>query len=103
MAQFDVYRNPNPATAGRIPYFVDIQTEYLDGLSTRVVVPLVHRDGFVAATRLNPFFAVEGAPVVMATAELAAIRRTALGERVDSLAEHRHDIVAAIDFLVTGI
>ena len=40
MAQFDVYRNPNPATAAAIPYLLDVQSDLLQGLLTRVVVPL---------------------------------------------------------------
>ena len=39
----------------------------------------------------------------MATADLAAIRRAEIGERVGSLADHRDDIIAAVDFLITGI
>lgn len=40
MAQFDVYRNANPATRARIPYLLDVQLDLLDPLATRVVVPL---------------------------------------------------------------
>ena len=29
MAQFDVYRNPNPASRGRIPYLLDVQSGWL--------------------------------------------------------------------------
>ena len=35
MAQFDVYRNPNPKTSSEIPYLLDIQTDLLDNLATR--------------------------------------------------------------------
>ena len=38
MAQFDVYRNTNPATRTRIPYLLDIQSDLLESISTRVVV-----------------------------------------------------------------
>ncbi|MGH8711698.1 MAG: CcdB family protein, partial [Burkholderiales bacterium] len=40
MAQFDVYRNANPATRARIPYLLDVQSDLLEPLTTRVVVPL---------------------------------------------------------------
>ena len=40
MAQFDVYRNANPATRTRVPYLLDLQSDLLDPLGTRVVVPL---------------------------------------------------------------
>ena len=44
MAQFDVYRNPNPATRARIPYLLDVQSDLLEPLATRVVVPLCKPD-----------------------------------------------------------
>jgi toxin CcdB len=103
MAQFDVYRNPHPATAAQIPYFVDIQAECLDALSTRVVVPLARRDGYPAVSRLSPVFRIEGVELVFATAEMAAVYRHALGEPVGSLAAHREEMIAAIEFLIAGI
>ena len=103
MAQFDVHRNPDPGTSALAPYLLDIQTDLLDHLSTRVAVPLIRRDAMAAAQRLHPIFTVEGREVVMATADLAAIRRADLGDRVGSLADRRHDVIAAVDFLITGI
>ncbi|PLX85520.1 MAG: plasmid maintenance protein CcdB [Desulfuromonas sp.] len=104
MAQFDVYRNPGLETRESIPYLLDVQNALLDALATRIVVPLVRRSVMPRpAEHLNPAFNIEGEPVVMSTAELAGISRHALGERVGSLAEHRSEIVSAIDFLVTGI
>lgn len=43
MAQFDVHANPNPSTQEEIPYLLDIQSDLLESLATRVVVPLVRR------------------------------------------------------------
>lgn len=103
MAQFDVYRNPNAETAAHVPFLVDIQTGFLDGLSTRVVVPLRHRDRMIPGSRLNPVFDLDGAAVVLATAELAAVSLRSLGDPIASLARHRDEIVAAVDFLTTGI
>lgn len=40
MAQFDVYRNVGP-DARRVPYLLDVQSDLLAGVTTRVVVPLV--------------------------------------------------------------
>ena len=103
MAQFDVHRNPGSAANPLVPYLLDIQTDLLDHLSTRVTVPLVRRDAMIFARRLHVIFTVEEHEVVMATADLAAIRRSDLGDRVGSLADRRDEIVAAIDFLITGI
>jgi toxin CcdB len=37
------------------------------------------------------------------TIDLAGVPRTSLGEPVGSAADRRHDILAALDFLFTGI
>lgn len=103
MAQFDVYRNPDPRSADRVPYLLDVQTNLLDRLATRVVVPLIREDQTIPARRLNPIFSVEDHRVVMATAELAALHRRDLGAQVGSLEPHRSDIIGALDFLIRGI
>ena len=105
MAQFDVYRNSNPATRGRVPYLLDVQAELLEPLATRIVVPLGRPDavGGKPAERLNPQFELEGRKLVMLTPELAGVPRKALGERVANLASARLEIVAALDLAFTGI
>ena len=40
MAQFDVHRNLNSASANAMPFLLDVQSDLLNGLATRVVVPL---------------------------------------------------------------
>jgi toxin CcdB len=105
MAQFDVYRNPNPATRSRIPFLLDVQVQLLDSLATRIVVPLCKADaiGGKPAEHLNPQFEVEGRKVFMLTQELAGIPRKALGDLAGNLAVERKQIIAALDFAFTGI
>jgi toxin CcdB len=103
MAQFDVYANPNPSTQEEIPYLLDIQSDLLEPLATRVVVPLVRRSAMTPARHLNPVFRVDDEEVVMSTAELAGVPKGALGERVGSLATRREEIIRAVDFLLAGI
>ena len=103
MAQFDVYMNPNPETKQTIPYLLDIQADLLNKLTTRVVVPLISAsDMGKAAKHLNPQFSVKRTKVVMSTAELAGVTVNSLGDKVCSLKEHRNEIIAAVDFLITG-
>lgn len=105
MAQFDVFRNTNPSTRARVPYLLDVQSDLLDRLVTRVVVPLCKPEVLKGklAERLNPVFEVEGRKLVMLTPELAGVTRKILDEWVDNLAPKRHLIVAALDFVITGI
>ena len=105
MAQFDVYRNANPATRARIPYLLDVQSDLLDSLATRVVVPLC-KPGILKgrlAERLNPVFQVEGKEVAMLTPELAGVPAKALGEAIGNLSSQRGVIIAALDLVITGI
>jgi toxin CcdB len=104
MAQFDVYRNPNPDTCKMIPYLLDVQADLLDMLATRVVVPLVLAEEMGSAAKLlNPQFTVNGTIVVMSTPELAGIAKRSLGDKVASLEGLRDEIIAALDLLFTGI
>lgn len=45
MPRFDVYLNTG-AQAATTPYLLDVQSDLLQGLETRIVVPLRRRDRF---------------------------------------------------------
>lgn len=67
-------------------------------------MPLVLEAEFgPAATRLNAVFRIQGKRVVMSTAELSGVLRRDLGARVRSLQDRRDEILAAVDFLISGI
>ena len=103
MAQFDVFENQNPSTKKEIPYLLDVQANLLDDLATHVVVPLVRASVMgKAAKHLNPEFKINRTKVVMSTAELAGVPVSILGNKVESLAEYRREIIAALDFLFVG-
>jgi toxin CcdB len=100
VAQFDVYANPNPNTNKEIPYLLDVQADILSSLETRVVVPLVIQSK--TAKHLNPVFEVKNKKVVMSTSQIAGVPLSVLGEKVANLKDKRAEIIAAIDFLITG-
>jgi len=104
-AQFDGYRYANPATRARIPYLLDVQSDLLDPLATRVVVPLCKPEVLKGklAERFNPVFEVEGCKMAMLTPELAGVSRKILGERIGNLSDERSSIIAVLDLLITGI
>jgi toxin CcdB len=104
MARFDVYPNTGPHAAN-IPYLLDVQSDLLQGLETRIVVPLRRRDRFPAANipeRLSPVFEVEGILCLMETPKLAAVPLKLLKEPVTSLAQQQQAITGALDFLFQG-
>lgn len=101
MARFDVHRNAtsNP----EVPYLVDIQSDLLSRLRSRVVIPLVPLKGFgTPMTRLNPIFEIDGERLVMASTDLAGVDTRHLGEVVATLEDRRDEIIGAVDFLLSG-
>ena len=103
MSQFDVFENPDDKTNQSVPYLLDVQSDLLDNLATRVVVPLIAAPAMGRAIKyLNPEFSIKNNPVFMSTAELAGIPARSLGEKVGSLIEKRDEIIGALDFIFTG-
>ena len=105
MAQFDVYRNTTPASRTRVPYQLDVQSDLLESLSTRVVVPLCRPELLKGklADRLNPVFEIEGKKMAMLTPELAGVSGKILGGPVTNLSTERSAIIGALDLVITGI
>ncbi|MBX3493750.1 MAG: CcdB family protein [Parvibaculum sp.] len=105
MAQFDVYRNRHSASRDAVPYFLLLQHDQIETRALRVVAPLVPLSRVeLPLSRLNPVFEIERQKLVLSTLEIAGISSTFLGDDVVmSLADRRDAIIAAVDFLVTGI
>lgn len=103
MARFDVYRNSNRKSRDRVPLLLDVQATLLEDLATRLVVPLILAADFgPAIEKLNPVVRLGNRNYVMATAEMAAVMRKGLGDRAGSLEEQSAEILAAVDFLISG-
>lgn len=105
MAQFSVYANQNTATNDQFPYLLNIQNDLLSALQTCVVVPLTaaNQVGYRAMNRLTPLLTVQGSQYLMMTPQLAGIAKRELGEKIENLAEARLEIIAAMDFLLSGV
>ncbi|MDP1831678.1 MAG: CcdB family protein [Geothrix sp.] len=104
MAAYSVFQNLNPRTQAAIPFLLDVQSELLSGLGTRVVVPL-YRSGAAdvhAMSRLTPVVQFQGGPLVAMVPELAGIARRELGPCAGDLASARAEILQAMDLLLTG-
>jgi toxin CcdB len=104
MAQWDVYRNPSTRSREDIPYLIDLQSNLLGALPSRLVAPL-------ARTRLAPegvprvlcpVFNIAGDAVVLLPHEAGPIEARLLKRRADSLLAQAHEVVAALDALVSG-
>jgi toxin CcdB len=105
MAQFSVHRNPNAASRAAMPYLLDVQSDLIKDLGTRVVVPLClasSAKGRLIKT-LMPVFEIEGKSYAMLTPQLAGIAKQKLGAKIADVAGQRAQILAALDLLITGI
>jgi toxin CcdB len=101
--QFDVVANPEAADAAYRPYLVILQSDLVSGLRSTMVAPLVAREQMAGAQRMNPIFTINGAEYWLATHELFAVEQRMLREKIASLADHHDTIIAALDFVFTGI
>ncbi len=103
MARFDVYANPDTADRSSVPFLLDVQSDYLKGLETRVVIPLFASDRFSTAIRtLNPALQIDGTDVVMDTASIGAIPAAELRRPITNLSAKQLDIRDALDALFAG-
>jgi toxin CcdB len=104
MPQFALYRNRNPVSRTRFPLLLDIQSDLLEPLATRVVVPLTPAGSVRARSMrtLTPILNFDGKKYLMLTPQVAGISARELGPVAGNLAADRDTIVAAIDFLLAG-
>ena len=104
MAQYDVHRNTEPDSAREFPDIVEVQSDLLRFLDTRLVVPLGRpSEGFPPMGRLTPRIDFDGEDLVFLVNHAVSIPRMRLGPVVGALEERRAELLGAIDFLLTGV
>ena len=98
MPKYDVFLNPSGDG-----YLLDVQTDLLCDLNTRVVIPLLPTSRAPKpARRLNPIFDLDDEPVVMVTQFMAAVPTGILKTSVGKLDEEFEKVTAAVDMLIQG-
>jgi hypothetical protein len=102
MRQYDVCRNTDRTTSGRIPYFIVLQSDLLDGLLTTVVAPLYLSGQRTPISKLNPEMHIEGRACFASIQELAGVTREQLGPVVSNHSNEHVKFIAGIDLLFTG-
>ncbi|MBD2783473.1 CcdB family protein [Xenorhabdus sp. DI] len=99
--QYTVYKNTgNPD----YPYLLDVQSDIIDVLETRLVIPLFPKSNFNGRvpTRLCPTLNIDGNEYLVMTHEMASVRASMLGHEVMSVVSYRKLIKDAMDFLFDG-
>lgn len=104
MGQFTLYENTNQDSRDSYPYFVDIQNSLLESLNTRLVIPLTPAKYLAEnITKLCPATTIEEEQFFLLTHQMTNVPVAALQTPKGSLGHLRDEIIAAVDFLVTGI
>ena len=103
--QFDVFENPSPRMREVYPYVVDVQSDLLSALATRMVVPLA-----VTALasqnlprQLCPLISVNDKPLMLVPFEAAPLDKRLLKAEITSIRDRSHEIIAAMDAVINGI
>ena len=103
--QFDVFENPSPRMREVYPYVVDVQSDLLSALATRMVVPLA-----VTALasqnlprQLGPLISVNDKPLMLVPFEAAPLDKRLLKAEITSIRDRSHEIIAAMDAVLSGI
>ena len=105
MAQWDVYANPSPRSRQELPYLIDVQSDLLAELGTRLVVPLSRQAQTPAGLprRMTPLFDIDNETLRLVPQEAGAIDATVLRRPVASLRAQSHRIVDALDAVISGV
>ena len=98
MARYDVYENPTG-----VGYLVEVQSDLLDGLQTRAVLPLVpHTPDLKVVRRLNPKLTIDGKEFALFTHLIATVPASRLGQTKMNMRAHDYEITSALDMLFQG-
>ena len=103
--QFDVFDNPSPRMRDVYPYVVDVQSDLLSALATRMVVPLAVTalSAKDLPRRLCPVITVNNTPLMLVPFEAAPLDKRLLRTEVTSVRDRSHEIIAAMDSVLSGI
>ncbi len=105
MSQFDVFINPSQSTRDAFPFIVDIQHPIISDISTRIVLPLGKFSYFKneSIRELTPVIEYNNEKLLLLTTQIASIPARKLKNPVGTLSNFRDEIIASLDFAITGI
>jgi len=105
MSQFDVYINPSKRSREAYPYIIDIQNVLISDIATRIVIPLGKLNHFKneKMNGLTPVIEYENEQFILLTPQVSSMPTKLLRNPLGSVESLRDEIIAAIDFAITGI
>jgi toxin CcdB len=105
LAQYDVYVNPQVASRQFVPYVLDIQSNLIDSLPTRLVLPLSRLPAGSARLPVNlcPPIEVGGEMLSLMPHLAAPIAARLLKKPVISLQYRAGEMTSALDAVTAGV
>ena len=101
MAQFDVYENTDQNTHQANPYYLDVQSDLLADLATRVVIPLITKEYIALPVGiLNPVVRVTDKTLYLSASQIQCLHKNRLGKKIADVTSQRQAVRAAMDFLL---
>jgi len=103
--QYDVYPNPSPRMKDIYPFVVDVQSDLLGGLPTRLVMPLSvpQLPATKVPGKLCPTISVLGKRFALMSFQAAPLDKKLLKKKSDSAKAQASEIIAALDAVVSGV
>jgi toxin CcdB len=103
--QFDIYRNPSAKTNEFWPYYMIIQNNYFDDLTTRIVVPLVSKKELILnQKRITPEVVINNESYYIFTPSLTFldINKIKSTDFIFNISSSRNEIISALDAMITN-
>lgn len=104
--QFDVYRNPSAKTNKLWPFYIIIQHDYFDDLTTRIIVPLVSKKELsLNQKRITPQIDINDKSFYLFTPAITFIDAKKINKLdfVCNIASTRGEILSALDAIITNV
>lgn len=104
MNQFDIFRNINPKSSKDVPFLINLQSDPLDLLTSKIVAPLRKEADYSdqKLSRIHITIKIRNIDYIIFISEMAAISSDLMGEKVMNAAALRQKLISAIDLLFTG-
>lgn len=105
MTQFTLYKNEDKSSRKTYPYFVNVQSDLLNDLNSRLVIPLSPGSAVnnTNAKKLCPIINLDEGTFILLVHQMTSVPRSILKAEITSLKSYRCEIMDAIDMLITGI
>lgn len=101
MRQFDLTPNPSTRSRDHAPYFLILQSHYLQTIDSVVVAPVI-RDARRQISEVDVTITVEAESLVVALGELFSIERKLLRPPIASARSFEDDIRRGLSRVFTG-